>query len=284
LGGVANVPINLSDNVLTQEEQEPSEPTPTLANRDLLSEYYGGFDNVPVRKAEAVNKKQSAQKLYRVMYAGKGADASEVYETKEEADAALKKAGGRGAIAGVNVSQKTRGGEMLPVEDVEERKKKYINQLAQTKADKIVYDDQLERVKSPEYKQGILDKRKRANEEKAAIDKAEGAKFAEWKSGVRLRRESENVLNDFNRETGLLKKAYSQAIQSNNPLAALQLSKAIRKRESGIPKEVGARKKFFEEDAVRRRDAYLADLERQAQEEERINRLYSTNPDAMDFM
>jgi hypothetical protein len=150
--------------------------------------------------------------------------------------------------------------------------------------DKIVYDEQLARAKSPEYKKALQERVKLANEAKLAEDKKEGRDFAEWKSGVRLRRESENVLNNFNRETGLLKKAYSQAIQSDDPLVALQLSRAIRKRESGIPKEMGARKKFFEEDAVRRRDAYLAEIERQAQEQERINRLYSANPDAMDFM
>jgi hypothetical protein len=296
LGGVANVPINLSDNVLTQEEPEPPEPEPTLANRDLLSEYYGGFDNVPVRKAKAV--KQEAQKLYRVMYAGKGAESSEVYETKAEADAALKKAGGKGAVAGIDMSRKAKDeskvsnrnylkgetGDKISADETKARMQLYIDKMAQGKMDKMVYDEQLARAKSPEYKAALQERGRLANEAKLAEDKKEGRDFAEWKSGVRLRRESQNVLNDFNRETGLLKKAYSQAIQSDNPVAALQLSRAIRKRESGIPKEMGARKKSFEENAVRMREAYLAEIERQAQEQERINRLYSANPDAMDFM
>ena len=232
------------------------------------------------------------------MYAGKGAESSEVYETKEEADAALKKAGGKGAVAGIDMSRKAKDeskvsnrnylkgetGDKLSADETEARKQAYIDKMAQGKMDKMVYDEQLKRAKSPEYKAALQERGRLANEAKLAEDKKEGRDFAEWKSGVRLRRESQNVLNDFNKETSLLKKAYNQAIQNDNPLAALQLSKAIRKRESGIPKEMGARKKFFEEDAVRRRDAYLAEVERQAQEQERINRLYSANPDARDFM
>jgi hypothetical protein len=238
--------------------------------------------------------KRKIEKLYRVMYAGKNSDASEVYETKEEADAALKKAGGKGAVAGVNMSQETRGGEILPTEDVQARKQKYVDQLSQTKQRGSDRLQRIQALRNPQTEEEVLrvaenkgrmeDAWAEANKAKLAEDKKEGRDFAEWKSGVRVRRESQNVLNDFNRETGLLKNAYNQALQSNNPLAALQLSKAIRKRESGIPKEMGARKKFFEEDAVRRRDAYLAEVERQAQEEERINRLYSANPDARDFM
>ena len=43
-------------------ESEPPEPEATLANRDLNSEYYGGFDNVPVRKAEAVKPRDEGVK------------------------------------------------------------------------------------------------------------------------------------------------------------------------------------------------------------------------------
>jgi hypothetical protein len=52
----------------SDNESEPSEPAPTLANRDLNSEYYGGFDNVPVRKAEAVKpRSEGVQRMQRRM-------------------------------------------------------------------------------------------------------------------------------------------------------------------------------------------------------------------------
>jgi hypothetical protein len=44
------------------DESEPPEPEPTLANRDLNSEYYGGVDNVPVRKAIAVKPREDGVK------------------------------------------------------------------------------------------------------------------------------------------------------------------------------------------------------------------------------
>ena len=49
------------------DESEPPEPEPTLANRDLNSEYYGG-DNVPVRKAIAVKpRKEGVERMQRRM-------------------------------------------------------------------------------------------------------------------------------------------------------------------------------------------------------------------------
>jgi hypothetical protein len=50
------------------DESEPPEPEPTLANRDLNSEYYGGVDNVPVRKAIAVKpRKEGVERMQRRM-------------------------------------------------------------------------------------------------------------------------------------------------------------------------------------------------------------------------
>ena len=52
----------------SDNESEPPEPAATLANRDLNSEYYGGFDNVPVRKAEAVKpRSEGVQRMQRRM-------------------------------------------------------------------------------------------------------------------------------------------------------------------------------------------------------------------------
>jgi hypothetical protein len=286
LGGVANVPINLSDNVLTQEESEPPEPEPTLANRDLLSEYYGGFDNVPVRKAEAVNKKQAAQKLYRVMYAGKGAENSEVYETKAEADAALKKAGGKGAVAGIDMSRKAKDkskvsnrnylkeelGEKLSADETEARKQKYIDQLAQTKMDKMVYDEQLKRAKSPEYKAALQERGRLANEAKRAKDKEAGAGFESWRSDVKARRMSEDDFNAYNQRLDLLKQAYSNAKSSGRLKEAYDISMDIDDFQAGIPKEMGARRKEIERRTLATRNALLADQERSA-------RIQAANPD-----
>jgi hypothetical protein len=285
--GAFDVPLNLGRfpyyNIETEDERnkrliqesEPPEPKATLANRDLLSEYYGGFDNVPVRKAEPVSKQ-----LFRVMFAGKGTESSELYDTKEEADAALKKAGGKGAVAGINFSQKTRGGEILPAEETQARKQKYIDQLNKSKSDKKSYEDNLKRIKSPEYRAERQERSRLANEAKRIKDKAEGAKFEKWRSDVNARRSSEGAVNRYSQQLGLLKQAYSQARQSGDPIGALRLSQAIQAFQSDVPEEMGARKKYFEQNAVRERNAMLAEKARLAQEEDERNRRTAlANPD-----
>jgi hypothetical protein len=287
VAGALDTPLDLGRfpyyNIETEEERnnrllqesEPKEPTPTLANRDLLSEYYGGFDNVPLKKATPVSKK-----LYRVMYAGRGAESSEVYDTKEEADAALKKAGGKGAVAGVNLQQKTRGGERLSADETEARKQKYEKQLNQSKMDKIVYDEQLKRAKSPEYKAALQERSRLANEAKLAKDKQAGTEFASWTSKVKAGRAVEGALNDYSNQLGLLKSAYSQARQSGNPLAAYQIQEYIQEYQAGIPKEMGARKKFAESGALQERTSMLKQkMEEARQQAERERRLSRVNPD-----
>lgn len=242
-------------------------------------------------------KKQAAQKLYRVMYAGKGAEASEIYETKDEADAALERAGGKGAVAGINLSQKTRGGEMLSAEETEERKQKYIDQLSQTKqreSDKLQKEsDRLQRIqalRNPQTEEEIMrvaenkgrmeEAWAEANKAKRAKDKEAGAEFASWRSKVKAGRESEGMLNTYNQQLGLLKNAYTQARQAGDPLAAYQIQEYIQEYQAGVPKEIGARKKFAESGALQEKAAMLQKKMQEAREQaERERRLARVNPD-----
>ena len=235
-------------------------------------------------------KKEAAQKLYRVMYAGKGAGSSEIYETKEEADAALKKAGGKGAVAGVNLSQEARGGEMLPAEDVKARKQKYVDQLSQTKQ---MESDRLQRIqalRNPQTEEEVLrvaenkgrmeEAWAEANKAKRAKDKEKGAEFASWASDVNARRESETQLNFYNKQLGLLKQAYAKASQAGDPITALAINQAISSYTSGIPKEMGARKMAAEKGIIAERNKMMADKMREAQEEEAKKRqTAAANPD-----
>jgi hypothetical protein len=301
VAGALDVPLNLGRHpyysIETEEEREnrllkesePPEPAPTLANRDLNSEYYGGPDNVPQKKAIPVTKK-----LYRVMYAGKGADKSEVYETKEEADAALKKAGGKGAVAGVDFSRKAKDeskvsnrnylkgetGDKLSADETEARRQSYIDKMAQGKMDKMVYDEQLARAKSPKYKEQLRGRVAAANEAKLAKDKKAKAEFESWASKVRAGRSVEGALNNYNSQLGLLKSAYSQARQSGNPLAAYQIQEYIQEYQAGIPKEMGERKKFAESGALQERTAMLQQkMEEARRQAERDRKLARVNPD-----
>jgi hypothetical protein len=286
-------------NGLTGTGEEIGREKQKKAIEQIKMEAVASKSETPTQEEEAQTiavsnpKKQSAQKLYRVMYAGKGADASEVYETKEEADAALRNAGGRGAVAGVNMSQKSRGEEMLPVEDVEERKKRYMNQLSKTKETPKKESDRLKKIqalRNPQTEEEILQVAEnrgrmeegiaKANEEKRVKDKAEGAKFAGWLSNVKAGRASEGALNDYNKQLGLLKQSYSQARASGDPLAAFQINEYIQEYQSGIPKEMGARKRFAESGALRERNEMLRRKMEEARiQAERDRRLSMVNAD-----
>jgi hypothetical protein len=230
-------------------------------------------------------KKQLATKLYRVMYAGKGAESSEVYKTKEEADAALKKAGGKGAVAGVNLSQETRGGEMLPVEDVQARKQRYMDQLSKTKEISKAELDRLKKIqalRNPQTEEEILqvaenkgrmsDALAAANEAKRAEDKKAGAGFESWRSNVKAGRVAEENFNAYNQQLGILKQAYTQAKRSGDLRAAYNISMDIEDFQAGIPKEMGARKKEITRRTLATRNAMLAEQEKNA-------RTQAANPD-----
>ena len=250
-------------------------------------------------------------RLYRVMFAGKGAEASQTYETKEEADAALKKAGGNGAVAGINFSQQQkpgtkakvfnrnylmgRLGEELSAEETEARKKAYLDKDAQAYANKAMYDDSLKKLKEkikevrkPEYKAAVKESIRLANEAKRAKDYGDGAGFRSFKANVKAGRESEGVLNDYNSQLGLLRSAYNQARQAGQPLTALKIQRSIQRYQEGVPKEMGERQKFAESGMLKERNDMLAKKlqeAEEAEEEERKKReLAAANSDARNYM
>lgn len=294
--GMLNIPY--SAGRLPLYETGPEVSPPTTGKKETIQETpIQQEEEIPTITVSKPRRKQLAQKLYRVMYAGKGAEASELYETKEEADAALKSAGGKGAVAGINLSQKTRGGEILSAEETEERKQKYVDQLSQTKqreSDKLQKEsDRLQRIqalRNPQTEEEIMrvaenkgrmeEAWKAANEEKRAKDKEAGAEFASWRSKVKAGRESEGMLNTYNQQLGLLKNAYTQAKQAGDPLAAYQIQEYIQEYQAGVPKEMGARKKFAESGALQEKAAMLQKKMQEAREQaERERRLAIANSD-----
>lgn len=285
--GMLNIPYRAGR--LPLYETGPEVSPPTTGKKETIQETpIQQEEEIPTITVSKPRRKQSAQKLYRVMYAGKGAEASEIYETKDEADAALKKAGGKGAVAGINLSQKTRGGEMLSAEEIEARKQKYIDQLSQTKQKELdrlqriqKEPDRLKRIqalRNPQTEEEIMrvaenkgrmeEALKAANEEKRAKDKEAGAEFAGWRSKVKAGRESENQLRLYNKQLGLLKQAYTQAKQAGDPITALAINQAINSYTAGVPMEMGARKRAAEKGIVSERNKMMADKMQAAQEEE----------------
>ena len=294
VAGALDVPINLGRfpyyDIETEEER----------NNRLLKE-------VDATKKEEIPtitvskpKREAAQKLYRVMYAGKGAESTETYETKEEAEEAFKKSGAKGAIAEIDFGNKPKPGakgkisnrnylkgevEKLPADEAEARKQKFIDQLAQTKKDKMVNDEKLKRIKSPEYKQEILAKRKKAND--ASLER-----YKNFVADIDAKRNSEATFNAYNKSIGLLQKAYSKAKQAGDFEKAFELDQRINNLTNEVPKEMGARRKYFEKIAIEERDAKKAmvaekaratEEARVAEEAEKRRKISASNPDYSTF-
>lgn len=281
LAGVANKPVNLGRypyyNLQTQFDKTQSEanaspnaqatiPAPTGSNTKFIPL------NEPVGKT--INNKLN----YVVKTYGENPTA-EVFTDKEKARAALK---------GLYAKNQKATMSNVPADKAKEF-------TASSIVDKVAKNKEaIRKLRNPQTEEEILQVAEnrgrmeegiaKANEEKRVKDKAEGAKFADWRSGVDIRRRSEDALNQFNNEMGMLKSAYRDAKQSGKPLEAIELSREIRKRQGSIPKEIGARKKYFEENAVRNRDAMLSEMKRIEQEREAVDRLASVNSDARDYI
>ena len=221
-------------------------------------------------------KREAAQKLYRVMFAGEGPENSIIAETKEEADRILKESGKKGAVAGVNMRQKTRGGEKLTAEQSEKRSEEYINQMLAPQEKENKRLALLEKYRSPEYKKEILAKRKEA-------DDANLERYKNFVADIDTKRNSQATFNAYNKSIGLLKSAYSKAKQAGDFGKAFELDQKIKKNENDVPKEMGARKKYFERIAFEERNARIAEDARIAEETEKRRKISAANPDYSTF-
>ena len=244
----------------------------------------------------SVRKPNESGFLYRVMYAGKGEEESRVFGSQREADEALKNADGKGAIARIALGYKSSGkkgvlGEPLPAEEQAERKKAYLDTFYKAKADKtmsdIRYKQNLERIKSPEFKAAVQERSKQANEAKRKRDYDAGAGFRSFKANNQARRESVGVLNDYNSQLGLLRSAYNQARQSKQFLTALKIQRSIQRYQEGVPKEMGERQKFAESGLLKERNDMLAKKLQEAEEAEeearKKRKLAAANSDSGDY-
>jgi hypothetical protein len=225
-------------------------------------------------------KKQEAKKLYRVMFAGEGPDSSIIAKTKEEADKILLDSGKKGAIAGINMQQKTRGGEMLTDEQSEKRSKEYVNQLLSPQEKEKKRMALLETYRSPEYKAALQERVKAANEAKLAEDKIAGEAAADWFSKVKARRDAGvSAYDEYNYQKGLLNKGERAARMSGDYGEAFNIAQKRKKFEKGIPEEMGARMKFFQKEAYNER----ADQIKQLRDQEENRKLYASNPNAISY-
>jgi len=255
-------------------ESEPPTPTPTLANRDLLSEYYGGFDNVPIRRAEPVNKKKESKKLNYVVKTYGENPTSEIFTDKEKAKAALKSLYAKNQKATMSNVPEDQA-EQFAVGSMEKiaKNKEAIRKLRNPQTEEEV-------LRVAENKGRMEEAWKIANEEKRAKDKEAGAGFADWKAKVKAGREWETPLNNYNQQLSLLKQAYAKAGRERNPYAQFTIGRMLDAYQEGVPKEMGARRKAAQSGVIQEKNQLLLEaMQAQREQLERERQTRASNPD-----
>lgn len=265
----------------------------------------GSKKTVAPQKSNELQKQaeenKTSGKLYRVMFAGKGPESSILVDTKEEADRILAESGGKGAIAGVDMSRKPKEGtkakvsnrnylkgklgEELPAEETAAKTERYISQMLAPQEKEKKRLDYLREYQSPEYKTALQERVKLANEAKRAKDKEAGAGFASWISDVKTQRDvPEKQLKDYSQSLSLLKNAYGKAVREQRYLDASNINEDIKVLSRGVPEEIGARRKAAREGLMISKQKEIDDyLKRKKEAEEAENRLSVSNPDYQQF-
>lgn len=260
-------------------------------------------------------KAERPQRLWRVMT--EGADPSEdaFYDTKEAADSALKKMGGKGAVAGIKFPAKSReeesalkeqymqsviGGKVAttqkPAETEEDRIKQKISEVnpQATEEQKTKFLETLSKSRArgrerggyaEKYQAAVAEGRTpTAYEERRMAERASKAKAQQFFSDISARQASADQLNQYNKQLGALKSAYRNARRTGDYVEQYRLGEFINAYQAGIPKEIGAREKAARSGIIGQRNKEmqeLARIEREAKIE--AQRTSMANPDFVQF-
>ena len=277
VAGVAGYPINLGRyeklNMPTRFDKKEPYPAEAPEKPQPLSE------QEPTQEA-APAPKEALKKAYAVVFSGKKADQNKTFDTMEDAKSYYAKQGG------------TKGGIITLSPQEKETAQEQSERIAYGQTNKQAEDRTALKQKLTETGKKAWAEAKKARD---AENAANSAKFEKFKSGVSERDTSLAAYNEFNKSKGLLNKAYNKALERGDYEKAFNLNQEIKQRSYGVPKEMGAMRQYFteqapiekqlaiEEESKRRQD--IADeLERQKEFRllnERYNQSRSaSNPDA----
>jgi len=287
--GVAGRPVNLG--------RFPYQTLPTRAQRRAAAEPSTPEtqENVPtitVRKpmtkpeTKPETKAEEPKRTWRVMVKGQP-EQDTFYDTKEQAEAALEKMGGKkiGAVAGIRFKGKTPAEESEMLRQYMER-----SGAAAKAAEPATTEEGRIRGRlakggaTAEQQNKFLANLQRLRTERGAREEVEKKKSEDFFARVAAKRTAEDQLNTYNRQLGDLKRAYSSARQSGNDLVAFQIGELLNQYQAGVPKEMGARRKAAERGQIAAKNAEIAArIKRDKEEREKQARLYSANPDAPQY-
>lgn len=277
IGGLAGQPVKLGrqeyTDVRTRFDKKEPYPAESPKKPQPLSEPEPTPEAAPAPK-------EALKKAYAVVFSGKKADQNKTFDTMEDAKSYYAKQGG------------TKGGIITLSPQEKETAQEQSERIAYGQTNKQAEDRTALKQKLTETGKQAWAEAKKARDAENAANRAN---FEKFKSGVSEKDTSLAAYNEFNKSKGLLNKAYNKALARGDYEKAFNLNQEIKQRSYGVPKEMGAMRQYFteqapiekqlaiEEESKRRQD--IADeLERQKEFRllnERYNQSRSaSNPDA----
>jgi hypothetical protein len=244
----------------------------------------------PKSATKAKDEEPPPPDIYRVMLQGGKSSEDEFYDTKEAADAALKKMGGKGAVAGIRFPAKSR-------EEKSTLKEQYMQQARigektamlpksdETEKDRIMrqvveVNPRATKAQQESYYNTLTASRAKGAEREAA-SKERAAKF---RSDIAAKEASNEQLSQYNQQLSTLKRAYRDARRTGDYVEQYRLGDFINSYQAGIPKEMGARQKAARTGIIAERNRELSEkMRREREARVAAERTSMANPDFQQF-
>jgi hypothetical protein len=282
--GMANQPVNLGRfpyyDLKTQfdkREEQKQVAAPVETQQEVPT--------ITVTKKAA-----RPEKLWRVMLQGGESSEDEFYDTKEAADAAIKKMGGKGAVAGIRFPAKSREEASILKEQYMQQsrigeKTAMLPKSDETEKDRIMrqvmeVNPKATKAQQENYYNTLTASRAKSAEREAA-SKERASKF---RSDIAAKRASEEQLNQYNKQLSTLKRAYREARMAGDYVEQYRIGDFINSYTAGVPKEMGARQKASQRGIIENRNKELAEMVRRDREARiAAERASRANPDYQQF-
>lgn len=257
------------------EEQKAAEnliasETPSEKPLSLTEEKKVEVKATPKSTAK-VKDEEPPPDIYRVMVKGGDPTKDKFYNTKAEADAALKAMGGQGAVAGVRFPAETS-----------EKKSELIAQYKRKAKGEIppkAVDAEAEARKA-RYQETLAKGRKKSAEREAAFKE----RAARFRSDIAAKEASKEQLSQYNQQLSTLKRAYREARRAGDYVEQYKLGDFINAYQAGVPKEMGARQKAAQAGIITQRNKELEEkIRREREARAAAQRTSMANPDFQQF-
>lgn len=272
--GVAGVPVDLGqsdymsavkysgmEKPTTDKSQPPPDRPKTIQQE--MEDRFGGFENVPVKKAEQAN-------AYSVVFTN-NYNLNKVFGNQKEAQDYFESMGGsKGTPGGViKLSGKNSQAHAENIAFAKQREDAERMQARQAAKERLA--------KSFEASGGrsMWDDAVAAREAENKANRESGAKF---RADVETRRGAVDLYNNYNNQMSLLNQAYRQAKRSGDFGRAYAIKNEINAASYNVPSEDGAKQKFFANKMFERKRILQEKENERQRQAEYYRAIASSNP------